>query len=195
MKKAAANRYEINDRGQIVIDISVPSVEHLYHDFDKTAPYYRKELDQEFVDYLIECVSEIGKSPFIIRMSLEKMPDEKLMDRVRKSINSYYLYLKEIELRSTKQMFRRFIILFAVGVTVLVLAILANRRLFFYQGVIAEVFAQGLTIAAWVSLWEAIVYIFVERQPHKVNIRLYDRILDAQILFNLLSCHGTPSKN
>lgn len=187
MKKAIINRYEVNDENQVVIDVSIPSVEHLYHDFDKTAPYHRKELDQEFVDYLIECVREIGKSPFVIRMSLGRIPDEALTERVRKSVNSYYLYLKEIEIRSMKQKFRRFAILFIIGIAFLVLAILTTRRLSMHQGVIAEVFAQGLTIAAWISLWEAIVYLFMEWYPHKENIRLFNRIIESQILFRSLT--------
>src|SRR5210317_253088 len=103
MKKPVIDRYERTDEGQVVIDVSIASIEHLYHDFDKTAPYYRKELDQEFADYLTECVREIGKSPFVIRISIEKMPEEALMNRVQKSVNSYFVYLKELENRSMKR--------------------------------------------------------------------------------------------
>ncbi|MDH4203432.1 MAG: hypothetical protein OEV87_11145 [Phycisphaerae bacterium] len=186
MKKTVLNRYEINEKEQVMIDVSVQTVEHLYHDFDKTAPYYRKELDQEFVDYLTECVQEIGKYPFVVRISLEKMPDEILMDRVQKSINSYYIYLKEVEIRSMKRIFRRFVILFVTGLVLLVLAILATRRATLHEGVIAEVFAQGLTIAAWVSLWEALVNIFLEWRPCRENIRLYNRVIDSQTIFRHL---------
>ena len=183
MKKTIINRYEKTENKQVIIDVSVKSVEHLYHDFDKTAPYHRKELDQEFVDYITECIQEIGKYPFVIRVSLEKIPDEILMDRVRKSVNSYYAYLKEIEIRSMKLMLRRFVILFLVGIVFLILAILATRRLFSHEGVIAEVFAQGLTIAAWISLWEAFVNIFLEWSPHTETIQLYNRIIESQIVF------------
>ncbi|MCF7955775.1 MAG: hypothetical protein K9M75_08240 [Phycisphaerae bacterium] len=184
MKKTIIDRYEKTEIGQVIVDVSIDSIEHLYHDFDKTAPYYRKELDQEFVDYLTECIREIGKHPFVIRISLEKMPDETLIERVRKSLNSYYIYLKEIETRSLKLVLRRFVILFAAGLILLVLAILASRRLSSSQGVIAEVFARGLTIAAWISLWEAIVNIFLEWRPHREIIRLYNRIIDSQIVFH-----------
>jgi hypothetical protein len=183
MKKTIINRYERTEKNQVIIDVSIQSVEHLYHDFDKTAPYHRKELDQEFVDYLTECVQEIGKNPFVIRISLEKMPDETIMNRVQKSVNSYYTYLKEIEGRSIELVLRRFIILFAVGLVLLVLAVLATRRSSSHEGVIAEVFAQGLTIAAWISLWEALVNIFLEWHPHRETIRLYNRIIDSQVIF------------
>lgn len=182
-KKPAINRYEISEKGQAVIDVSIKSVESLYHDFDKTAPYHRKELDQDFVDYLMECVQEIGNHPFVIRISLENMPDEILMGRVQKSLNNYYHYLKGIEIRSMKQMFRRFAVLFSAGMVLLVLAILATRRSSLHEGVISEVFAQGLTIAAWISLWEAFVNIFFEWGPHRENIQLYNRIIDSHVVF------------
>lgn len=186
MKKTVLDRYEINEKKQVIIDVSIQTVEHLYHDFDKTAPYYRKELDQEFVDYLTECVQEIGKHPFVVRISLDKMPDELSMERTQKSINNYYIYLKEAEIRSIKRVFRRFITLFVIGSVLLVLAILATRRAILHEGVVAEVFAQGLTIAAWVSLWEALVNIFLEWRPCRENIHLYNRIIESETIFRHL---------
>lgn len=186
MKKPIIDRYEKTDKNQVIIDVSIQSVEDLYHDFDRRAPYHRKELHQEFVDYLTECVQEIGKHPFIIRISLEKMPDEAVEGRIKQSLNNYYAYLKVIEIRKMKRMFKQFAILFSLGLALLVLAILASRRLASSQGVIEEVFARGLTIAAWVSLWEAIVKIFLELPPYRQNIRLFDRIIEGRIIFRCL---------
>ena len=189
MKKTIISRYELTETGQAVIDVSIPSVEHLYHNFDKTAPYYRKELDQEFADYLIECVHELRKHPFIIQISLEKTPEDTLVERVKNSVNNYFRYLKEIEIRSVKQLFRRFVTLFGIGIVLLVFAILVTRRLTTEQGVMFEVFSQGLTIAAWVSLWEAFANLFLEWHPHKNNIWLYNQIINSQIIFRPLQKH------
>lgn len=98
------------ENNAVIIDVSMKSVEGIYHDFDKTAPYHRKELHEEFVDYLTECVQEIVKHTFIIRISLEKKPDETLIDRIKKSLNNYYAYLKEIEIRDIRRMFKQFLI-------------------------------------------------------------------------------------
>jgi len=187
MKKRIIDRYEITDNNEAVIDVSVKSVEHLYHDFDKTAPYHRKELDEEFVDYLTECVREIGRHPFIIRISLENMPDEPLMERVRKSLGNHYVYLTQIEIRYLKRIFRRSAVLFIVGLVLLVFAIIATRGLVAHESVIFEVFAQGLTIAAWVSMWESLANIFLEWHPYKENIRDYNKIINAPVIFRPLS--------
>lgn len=187
MKKTILERYAVTDDGKIVIDVSIRSVAELYHDFDRTSPYHKKELDQEFADYLTDCVREIRKAPFVIRISLENDPGEQLKQRINKSIDNYYLYLKELEKRALKVMFNRFLILFGVGIGFLVLAILMTRRLTVNQGVISEVFASGLTIAAWVSMWEAIALLFLEWQPHRQNIRLYNRIRNAPIRFQVIT--------
>ena len=181
-KQTILDRYEINAKNQVVIDVSIKSVESLYHDFDKTAPYHRKELDEEFVNYISKCVTEIGKSPFIIQLSLEKLPDENLESRIRKSINGHYVYLSEVERRSMRNVFHRSMILFIVGFILLALAIIATRKAS-AGGVVEEVFAQGLTIAAWVSLWEALVNVFLDWLPHHNRIKLYNKIMAAEIFF------------
>jgi hypothetical protein len=187
MKKTIVDRYEITDTGQVIVDVSVRTVQDLYHNFDKTAPYYRKELDQELADYLIECVREIGKRDFVIRISLETSPEEALMERVRNSIQNYFVYLKQVEFQEMHRMLKKSLILFGVGLIFLVLAIIAARRFAENNGVVTEVFTQGLTIAAWVSLWEAIANLFLEWQPHRLKIKLYNRIAEAPVMFRELT--------
>lgn len=187
MKKTILERYAVTDDKRVVIDVSVRSVEQLYHDFDRTAPYSKKELDQEFAEYLTDCAREIGKSDFVIQISLGNEPGEQLKERVGKSIDNYYLYLKELEMRALRTMFKRFLILFGVGIGLLILAVITTRQLPTREGVISEVFAGGLTIAAWVSLWEAIALLFLEWQPHRHNIHLFNRIIDAPVWFRVLS--------
>lgn len=183
MKRAIVDRYERTENGQIVLDASVKSVEHLYNDFDRTAPYLKKDLDQDFVDYLTDSVREIRNHDFVVRISLSNMPDEAVMERVRKSVRTYYTYLRELELRALTVMLRRSAVLFVIGLALLALAIEMTRRLSSGEGVLSGVFAQGLTIAAWVSMWEAIANLFLEWHPHKKNVRLYNRIIDAPVIF------------
>ena len=183
MKKPILSRYERTEKNEVIIDVSVRTVEDLYNNFDRTAPYIKKDLDQEFVDYVIECVREIGQSDFVIRISLSNMPDEAVMDRVRTSIQTYFQYLQETEKRALRAMFRRSIVLFGIGLALLALAIMATRRFSSSEGVLAEVFAQGLTVAAWVSLWEAIANLFLEWFPHRQDIRRHTRVINAPVLF------------
>jgi DNA-binding protein Fis len=192
MTQPIASRYEFTDNNEAIIDVSVHSIENLYSNFDRTAPYSKKDLDEELVNYLVDSVREIRNNKFIIRISLSHAPDKTLIDRVKKSINTYYDYLKELEVRNIKEMFKRSFILFCVGLVLLALAIEVATRLTVQHGVLTEVFAQGLTVAAWVSLWEAIANLFLEWSPHKKNISLFNRIIDAPVIFRYLE-YTTPA--
>jgi len=183
MKKSIISRYETTTNNEVIIDASVRSVEDLYNNFDRTADYSKKDLDQEFVDYLTDCVREIGKRAFVIRISLSTMPDNAIMDRVRRSVRTYFLYLQETERRQLRAMLRRSLVLFVIGLALLVPAIAATRRFSSSEGVLAEVFAQGLTVAAWVSLWEAIANLFIEWYPHRQDIKQYGHVTNAPVIF------------
>ena len=183
MEKPILGRYELTDKNQVVIDISIKTVEELYSNFDRTAPYIKKDLDQDFVDYIIDCVREIGDNNFIIRITLTKMPEEMIMERVRGSIQTFFSYLKDVENRAIESMFSRSSRLFIIGLVLLGFSIAANRRLISNESVLWELLTQGITIAAWVSLWEAIANLFVEWNPHKKNISLYERIVKAEVVF------------
>ncbi len=186
MKKQIISRYETTQNNEVIIDASVRSVEDLYNNFDRTADYSKKDLDQEFVDYVTDCVREIGKRAFVIRISLSTMPDKAIMDRIRRSVRTYFLYLQETERRQLRAMLRRSLVLFMIGLALLVPAIAATRRFSSSEGVLAEVLAQGLTVAAWVSLWEAIANLFIEWFPHRENIKRYDHVTNAPVMFRQL---------
>jgi hypothetical protein len=115
------------------------------------------------------------------------MPDEAVMDRVRTSIHTYFQYLQETEKRALAAMFRRSVVLFGIGLALLALAIMATRRFSSNEGVLAEVFAQGLTVAAWVSLWEAIANLFLEWFPHRHDIRRHAKVINAPVMFSPLA--------
>lgn len=189
MKKPIISRYELTEKNEIIIDASVRLVEDLYNNFDRTADYLKKDLDQEFVDYVTDCVREIGRRAFVIRISLSIMPDKVVMDRVRRSVRTFFLYLQETERRQLRGMLRRSLVLFTIGLTLLVLAIAATRRFSSSEGVLAEVFAQGLTVAAWVSLWEAIANLFIEWYPRRQDIKRYGRVTNAPVMFRRLPQH------
>ncbi len=195
MKKPIISRYELTEQNEIIIDASVRSVEDLYNNFDRTADYMKKDLDQEFVDYVTDCVREIGKRAFVIRISLSTLPDDRVMDRVRRSIRTFFLYLQETEKRDIRSMLRRSLVLFVIGLALLVLAIAATRRYSSSEGVLAEVFAQGLTVAAWVSLWEAIANLFIEWYPRRQDIKQYDRVTNANVIFRQLSENQSAADN
>lgn len=182
-RKAVLSRYERDDEGNIVLDVSAHRVEDLYNDFDKSAPYIRRDLDYDFAGYLIGCVRELHGMPFVIRLTLDAPLDASKFARVRRSLNTYFIYLAEVEIRKILEMFRRSSILFIIGLGILFASVWLNRWLGEDRSVTANVFAEGLTVAAWVSLWEALAIFLVEWFPHRRNVVLYRGLSRAELTF------------
>jgi len=183
LKRDILDRYERDAEGSIVLDVTATRVEDLYNNFDKSAPYIRRDLDQDFADYLIGCARELGRIPFSIRITLANPPDKPRLSRVRGSLNTYFMYLAETEVQMILQMFRRSAILFTIGLGILFTSVWVNRLLGVERSVTANVFAQGLTVAAWVSLWEALAIFLIEWFPHRRKVTLYRRLAHAKLVF------------
>ena len=182
MKKSVLSRYERDEGGNIIIDVSAARIEDLYNNFDKSAQYIRRDLDQDFAHFLISGAREVGKLPFIVRLTLDTPPSESDASRIRGSLNSYFSYLAEVEFENVLQMFRRSAILLAIGLAILFVSVWLNESLASLSSVTANVFSVGLTVAAWVSLWEALAVFLVEWFPYRKKILIYRRIAASSLV-------------
>ncbi len=183
MKKEIVERYAHSEHGEIIIDIYAGRVEDLYNDFDKYAPYVKKELDEELVDYIIDSVKEIGDAPFIVRFRFASPLEAALESRLQSSIGSYFRYLKELESDELKSMIRRSFYLFAIGLVFLTASFWVNTLFEEDMTVLQRVFAEGLIVAGWVSFWEAISTFLIDWMPHRSKIKMYQRIADTSLHF------------
>ena len=184
MRKNILDRYSRTDDNEIIIEITAGQVEDLYNDFDKHMPYVKKDLDQDLAEYVIDSALDIGNEDFVIQFRLKKIADEKIMIRVRTSLYSYFQYLLSLELREFSRMKFTSFVLLIIGVVFLFLSLWINNNIRVNETVIAHVFAEGLTVAAWVSLWNAIATFLINWVPHRRKVKLYSRISRANILFN-----------
>lgn len=182
-KRRVLERYARTDDGRVVIDIAAEKIADLYDDFDKHASYLKKELDPELVDYIIDSVREIGREPFLVQISLAAPMDPSAVCRVETSLHNYFLYLKGLEAREMRRLLRTSMILLVVGAALLTAAVWLNSLPAVREVVLSSVIAEGLTIAAWVSLWEALATFLVNWTPHRRLIRMYERIAEADVQF------------
>lgn len=184
MRKTILERYSRTAENEIVLDIAAGKIEDLFSDFDKYAPYVKKDLDQNLVDYIIDSVNEIGKEDFVIQFHFKAPADTNQTSRVKTSIHNYFLYLKELELRELTSMTRTSLILFTIGFVILSLSVLLNKEMSIQGDYISYIFSEGLNVAAWVALWNAIAIFLINWMPHRRKIAMYEKISQATILFN-----------
>lgn len=183
MKRNILGRYERDEAGNSIIDVAAARVEDLYNNFDKSAPYVRRDLDGDLAEYLVGCARELGAEPFIVRFTLAVAPEGRNLSRIRRSLKSYFLYQAEIEAGSLFQMARRSAILFAIGVAILSVLAWLDQLRGPDRSIVANVFGEGLMIVAWISLWEALATFLIEWFPHRRKVRLYRRLAHAELVF------------
>jgi hypothetical protein len=184
MKKPILDRYAKMNDGRVAIDITTNRVADLYDNFDKSTPYAKKELDEDLANYLIDSVHEIGNEAFVVRFHFNEPADDERRNRVITSVHNYFSYLKELETRTLYQLLRNSLIYLVVGIAILFLSVWANTVLPVGNSVLARVFAEGLTVAAWVSLWQAVAAFLINWLPYRSRIRLYSRLAGASVLFD-----------
>lgn len=178
------SRYARDEHGRLFIDISTGRLEDLYHYFDRSAPYIRRDLDPQLTDYLIDCARELGKRDYVIRFTLDEALDVKARERIASSINGYFLYLADRLQRQIAAMLRKSLVFLLLGLAILSLAVWVSQRFGESTSTVASVFSQGLTVAAWVSLWESLATLLVEWLPHRREIALYRKLAVRDLLFN-----------
>ena len=184
MQKPILDRYSRSSDGSLIIEIAADKVEDLYNDYQKSAPFLKKDLEQELVDYIVDSVSEIGNEKILLQFSISGVTGQERIARVKLSIREYFHYLMELESREMRRMFRTSLILFLIGITLLVLLLWFNQLVQTHDSMLTRILTEGLTVAAWVSLWEALATFLINWAPHRRQIKLFRRIADAPVAFD-----------
>jgi len=183
MNKTTQERYEREADGTFCIDVATDRAEDLYNNFDRNAPFIRRDLDQDLVDYLIDSANELGPQPFLIRFSFTQPQDKETNERIQRSINTFFLYMVSREQQLLRRMMYRAGVFLLLGVVILLLTVVMNRSPASDRSVIVNLLAEGLNIAAWVSLWEALATFLVEWFPYRSQIRLFRKLARARLVF------------
>ncbi|MCK9372709.1 MAG: hypothetical protein M0P91_05885 [Sulfuricurvum sp.] len=187
MKKKIVERYERSENNEIIINISAHKIEDLYDDFDKKSHFLKKDLNRHLVEYIIDSVSEIDGESFLIEFSLEEKSTDEAISRVRNSVKNFFLYIKELKLKKMKEMIRTSIILLFTGLVIAGMSVLMNENEWAKASILGGVIAEGLTVAAWVSLWEALATFLIKWMPYRKKIRLYQKISESKVIFSFVN--------
>lgn len=129
-------------------------------------------------------MSEIGKADFVIRFRFSQPADGDVIARLTDSIRSYFNYKKQLQNGKLAKMMRTSFIFLVAGLVILGLSIALNEKIAGTDAVVLDVFAQGLTVAAWLSLWGALANFLINWTPYIRMRNNYDRIIHAQLLFD-----------
>ncbi len=183
MKDSFLHRYELTTDNKIIIDVSVGRIKELYEDYDSAASYIKKDLDQDFVEYLIDCVREIRRHDFIIRINIPYSVESTKKKRLTKSIHHYFAYLEQVEKGEIRKLLRRSFSYFCLGIAFLLPSMVLPFESEENFRVGRLIFQEGLIIGAWVSIWQGFANLLFELSPHLHNIKIYQRIYRREVTF------------
>ncbi len=175
------NRYEFTRDGRAIIDISVESISDLFNSFDKKATFTKRELDQDFVEYVIDCVKEIGEVDFVIRITIDREYNMLQENILRKAMVNHFMFQHEVERRNLRKEFRKFSTLLVLGIALM----LAVSYYQFPEGNEVElwqkILQEGLVIASWVAFWEAFTSLIFGFSPFYQKSGIYGKIVAAEV--------------
>ena len=159
---------EVKDNPSIV-DIKIDSKEQLYSAYS----FSGDKLNSEFGDYVFEKAKNVPfKDDITIRIHSNDSIDA---DEVNRALKSHYRAEYREAKKSVGRMTLIACIMTVLGIIALTALILMNRFTDnFYINSIIE-------IAAWVFVWEAVDYFFLQRPVEKAKCVLIQRIYMSKI--------------
>lgn len=185
MNLKSLSRYDISPDNRFIIDVMVPGPEELFEKFDENASFYKKDLNERFERYLLECVDEIGlKNKHVIRIGLpsdqEKKIDETDIGFSFKQYFDYSIYICEKELKSAS--FRMLLhIILAISSLVLMFAVNLPDNLPDLNTLVLLI--SGLPAAIWVLLLTGFSRYLFRSFTQRKQIKIYQTLKNTPVEF------------
>ena len=93
------------------------------------------------------------------------------------------MYLELLERYKLRKMLWKSFLLFCFGMFLLTVSMTLKGNLGHLSGVMRDLIIEGLTVAAWVSLWSAFANLIFELAGIIGNIRIFRRIASREVVF------------
>lgn len=183
VKDILHDRYDFTSDDKAIIDISLDALSDLFNSFDKKTSFYKRELDQDFEDYLVASVKELDGHPFIIRINIENNYDKTSDEPVSKAIKNHFRFLYWREKKNIGRVIWKFLFLTFLGVALMIFyyEIISFIKDFNVIPTYSKIIIEGINIAGWVALWEAFSCLIFGFAPINKNRNIYKGISKADI--------------
>lgn len=168
--------------GKHWIEVRVRSPQQLF-DARDPAPFRERDLDDDFVEYITASARELPANGSLkIAIDVEEPEKELPKDSIKEAIHEFFAYkidLQRSDLRAFAKRAQLFLVLGAL-LLVALLSIAQNLPVASPPGALS-ILREGLVIFGWVSLWKPIELILFDWVPMLEKLRLYKRLLQADI--------------
>jgi hypothetical protein len=185
MKEAIRARYDKTNTGSYIIHSRVQSCRALFSRFDYSTSFSKRDLNEDFADYLFECCDEIGNSAsFVIRIEIpESEQDQYQEKRVMEAVRNYFVYTGNVAVKKIRQERRRMMTNILISLILLGVIYFVDRFAAIENSIMYLVFNEGLSIAVWVLLWPLFSEFLFHLKENRSVIRDSRRLREAEIEF------------
>jgi len=174
-----SDRYK-NENNYIIIEVSVRSLRQIFNERDP-APFRERDLDPQFVIYLISSIEEFPlRVEMKIRILTSDNDDFKSEDSfaVGEAIRAYFQYESKLIMAKLRKKHRTARYFFLIGlVTLFVCLSLANLidSLEVFPRV-TNIASVSLIIIGWVAMWHPIEALLYDWWPIREQRQYFDKI-------------------
>ena len=182
-KDLLRDRYDFTEDDKAIIDITLESLNDLFNCFDRKTSFYKRELDQDFEDYLISSVKELDGHSFIIKIEIENNYDKITEEPIRKAIKNHFRFLYWKERKKVYKVVLKFFILLLLGIALMAFYYEHGKLISNFNSIpmYSKIIIEGINIAGWVAFWEAFTCLIFDFIPIVRNRRVYESISKAGI--------------
>lgn len=177
-----AFRYD-KDNSAYHVDIYLKNYASLFNPLDPS-PEKQRDIDKNIAHYLDDCSHDIDLEyslilNFFLPMKVHNaVKENKTID----SIRFYYSYLIYTKKKEIKRLERSVWWYSSIGMLLLSLGYILERSI--STKLLSDIVPAGLMIGGWVLFWEAFTLVLFERKKIRNQIREFERIVKAEIVFH-----------
>lgn len=177
-------QYRVNpETGNYIIDIALDDYLDFFHEWDN-AVFKKRDMHPELAEFLDLCSADIPvKEQFEISLAIEgECRDTKKEKTLIESYRNYYALFFRVAQKKIKSHLIKALVLAVISISFLVAYDLLSRIVL--EGILTDVFLEGLMIGGWVFMWEALHVIVFQRHEHVVRRKEIQRFINAPITFD-----------
>ena len=181
-------RYDMTVDNKFIVPAGVPDYKALYEVYDYSSSFYKRDLNEDLVQYFFECAEEIGvNNDFIIRFDIPEDQKSKSEENdIVFSIKSYFEYLVSLCRKEIKAAFSRLLIHFVIAVLAFICWVVISRIISESETAVYQFFVNGLSVGIWVLLLLGFSRFAFRIKTQRAEIKLCRKIMNSPIEFNYI---------
>lgn len=175
------HRYRQED-GVFCIDLFLTNLLQLFDRRDPS-PFREKDLDEDFVKYLIISMREIPKD-HPVKIAI-KMPDHNpsfvRIAEVEEAIRNFFSFEVKNEENELSVLFKQGRYALVMGLVFVTTCKILSLSLTGHGETLIETIKEGLSIIGWVAMWRPINIFLYDWWPFYDRIKLYNRLSKVKV--------------